>query len=66
MITRQAIHSHNTKRVFFEGISAEVREAQDALNSDNDGNASIGGDEMEERTMMDFPVPLEKIYEWVG
>ncbi|KAJ5686425.1 hypothetical protein N7536_005993 [Penicillium majusculum] len=49
------------KRVFFEGISAEVREAQDGLDSDVDDNASLGGDEMEERTMMDFPVPLEEI-----
>ena len=49
------------KQVFFDSISAEVRDAQDALDSDNDDNASIGGDEMEERTMMDFPIPLEEI-----
>jgi hypothetical protein len=49
------------KRAFFDGVSKLVREAQDGRDSDNESNASIGGDELEERTMIDFPLPLERI-----
>ena len=37
------------------------RVAQDALDSDEDDNASMGGDELVSRSMIDFPVPLEEI-----
>ncbi|OKP11124.1 hypothetical protein PENSUB_3367 [Penicillium subrubescens] len=49
------------KRAFSDGVSQVVREAQDDRDSDNDSNVSIGGDELEERTMIDFPLPLEEI-----
>jgi hypothetical protein len=47
------------KRIFSDEVSRLVREAQDDLDSDDDDNASMCGEELAFYTMEDFPVFLE-------